>query len=70
MPTVAPILKELYDDVKLRTNCSGFFKALVNDKLKMNMPDLQADPLINNITVSGSVWIKIGEGTTSRAYAP
>ncbi|GDY10303.1 hypothetical protein LBMAG52_37910 [Planctomycetia bacterium] len=42
---------------------------LVNDKLKMNMPDLQADPLINNITVSGSVWIKIGEGTTSGSQA-
>jgi hypothetical protein len=68
MSTIAPVLKKLYGDVKLRTNCSGFFKALVNDELDMKMPDIQADPLINYITISGSTWIKI-EGSQAGVEA-
>jgi hypothetical protein len=62
MGTVAKVLSELYADEKLRSNCSGFFKALVNGKLQMNMPDLQADALINYITVTGNAWVEIGNG--------
>jgi hypothetical protein len=56
MASVAPVLKELFDKDNLRNDCSGFFKALVNDKLKMGMPNFQADPLIDQIVAT---WIKI-----------
>lgn len=70
MSTVAPVLKELYSNVELRKDCSGFFKALVNDKLKMNMPDVKADPLIDYITdQSRDNWIKIGEGSQAGVQA-
>jgi hypothetical protein len=69
MGTVAPVLKELYADDKLRSDCSGFFKALVNSKLQMNMPDLPADGLIQYITDTGTMWVKIGSGTEKAADA-
>ncbi|MFO0959728.1 MAG: hypothetical protein U0800_20205 [Isosphaeraceae bacterium] len=69
MPTVAPVLKELFDKAELRNNCSGFFKALVNDKLKMAMPNLQADGLIEYVTVAGGTWIKVGNGAAAGRQA-
>jgi hypothetical protein len=68
MATVAPFLKELYSDSSLRTNCSGFFKAVAR-KLDLPLPDVQADPLIEQISNDGAHWIPLGKGTDAGTQA-
>jgi len=56
------ILTDLYSDTSLRNNCSGYFKA-VGKKLGVTLPDIQADPLIEQISSGSPGWVKIGSGT-------
>jgi hypothetical protein len=68
MPKVAKFLTELYGDASLRNNCSGFFKAVAK-KVGLQMSDLPADALINEISASGNEWIKIGQGSEASGQA-
>ncbi|HEX5269486.1 MAG TPA: hypothetical protein VFW33_03315, partial [Gemmataceae bacterium] len=68
MATVAPFLADLYNDASLRSNCSGFFKAVAK-KLGLQVPDVTADALIDSISAGGTQWIKIGQGSDSGSQA-
>jgi hypothetical protein len=62
LANAAKILTDLYSDTSLRNNCSGYFKA-VGKKLGVTLPDIQADPLIEQISAGSPGWVKIGSGT-------